>query len=508
MKKTFLAAAILLGICLPVAAEKITDRDIYDPPIAGEEHSAVTDAPVQSDDTAERQEEVIPINLSASHAAYDSKSGDFYANGNVVVTQGEEKMVSPYVFGNMKTGDLYLVQGGALVEGTSVMNGSWVHYNFNTKTGEIIEIKGENNKGKGKYNKSRDEMEYYNAPHAFIFPDKIVGDQGGTFTNCPAVEHPACLLVEAKTFEIYPRDRIVGHDVKVYLRGKHIYSRDLWVNNFNDEDSTKITFGFGKDGDNGWYAKATVIHPLDEKTHIRAVFPQYSDAKYKPSYGISHYERNFIVRYSNAWDEDDGDWYYKQNNWVAEYKKHYFVDGIPLSYSASIEYGLWQKWDVDHRKKVGHRSWHREIAAYIDHDPIYFFNSKNTALRLRFGRKWVNESYNDDSRKTDIYHAQLDQIITDKWRTWVAYHQEEETSALFDLNNPDMEEEVRNGLEFKPDTKNTFTIINRHDVGKGKPYEIDYIWLHKFCCWTLEVEYEFDRDEDDRTLSFHYYYDF
>lgn len=37
----------------------------------------------------------------------------------------------------MKTGDVWLKQGGTLVEPQSTMNGEWAYYNFNSKTGEI-----------------------------------------------------------------------------------------------------------------------------------------------------------------------------------------------------------------------------------------------------------------------------------------------------------------------------------------------------------------------------------
>lgn len=49
--------------------------------------------------------------------------------------------------------------------------------------------------------------DYFKAPHATIYPDKIVVDEGGQTTRCPAVEHDPCLLITAKTFEIYPKEK-------------------------------------------------------------------------------------------------------------------------------------------------------------------------------------------------------------------------------------------------------------------------------------------------------------
>ena len=53
-----------------------------------------------------------------------------------------------------------------------------------------------------------------------------------------------------------------------------------------------------------------------------------------------------------------------------------------------------------------------------------------------------------------------------------------------------MARELRNGLSFKLDDKNTFTIVNRYDLGKHSNYETNYRWTHRFCCWALEFEYE------------------
>ena len=151
------------------------------------------------------QSEPLPITMTGDYASYDSVSGDFVAEGNVVITQGNETLKTVRAEGNMKTGDVWLKQGGTLVEPKSTMNGEWAYYNFNTKTGEIKKIEGKGNE------------DYFRAPHATIYPDKMVVDQGGETTRCPAVEHEPCLLVKAKTFEIYPREKMVAHDVKVYV---------------------------------------------------------------------------------------------------------------------------------------------------------------------------------------------------------------------------------------------------------------------------------------------------
>lgn len=493
MKKTFIATALAVGLCAPGFAAQYTNSDSqrYDSPAFEDEaeDSAVNKSVAPRAEQEKEAETVLPIHLTADHAEYDSTSGDFHASGNVVVKQGTDTLLTTYASGNMKTGDIWLEQGGTLLQPQSNMRGQWAHYNFNTKTGEIKQINGTSVK------------DIYDAPHATILPDKVVVDEGGRMSRCPAVKHPPCLSITAKTFEIYPKEKMVAHDVKVFVRGKHVYSRDLWVNNFNDGGKTKIMPRLGfDDSDNGFYVKLEVEQPIDEKTMVSVDLPKYSKAGFKPVYGITRDERNFRIGYSYGWDEDDDEWYKKKNNWRFDYKNHHIVKGLPLSYSGYFEYGLWE------RERDSRKSWHKEYALYLNHDPIYLFNSKNTVLNLTVGKKWVHESYNDETRSTDMYYATLAQRLSPKWRTWVGYYRENLTSSLFDIGQPDMEQELRNGLQFAPDSKNVFTVINRYDIGKGKQYETDYRWLHKFCCWALELTYEKEQHNGDNSFKLHYYF--
>ena len=496
MKKTFLATALALGLCVPAYAAQYTnsDSDRYSAPAFEDEAEQTTvnkSVPHKKSkkEIEKEAQQALPIHLTADHAEYDSVSGDFHASGNVIVTQGTDKLLTTYATGNMKTGDVWLEQGADVLQPENKMHGKWAHYNFNTKTGEIKEISGTGVK------------DIYNAPHATIYPDKIVVDEGGTMARCPAVKHPPCLSVKAKTFEIYPKEKMVAHDVQVFIRGKHVYSRDLWVNNFNDDSKTKIMPRIGYDGsDNGAYVKLEISQPVSEKTMINIDLPKYSKAGFKPVYGVDHNERNFSINYFTGWDEDDDVWYKKENNWRFNYKNHHIVDGLPLSYSGYFEYGLWK------RETGGYSSWHKEYAVYLNHDPIYLFNSKNTVLNLTVGKKWVNESQTGETRSTDMYYATLGQRLTPKWRTWVGYYREDQTSDLFDIGQPDMAQELRNGVTFSPDSKNAFSIINRYDVSKGNQYETDYRWLHKFCCWALELTYEKKQYEDDNSFKIHYYF--
>lgn len=501
MNKTLLTAALALSLTTSAYAAQFTNSnsEIFNPNTGISETTEVNPDAADIKDTRTKEEKAakapMPINMSAEHADYDSVSGDFHVSGNVVITQGVEKLVTAEAFGNMKTGDVYMEKGGTVVDANQTASGKWIHYNFNNKTGEIKEISGAGVK------------DIYSSPHAIITPDKIVMDQGGVLQRCPAIKHPPCLSVKAKTFEIYPKDKLVAKDVQVFIRGKHIYSRDLWVNRLDDGARTKIkpTAGW-EDKDSGFYLGVKLEQPITEDISVLADVVDYSRVGFKNKYGLKYDNKFFRLKYTNGWDLDDDDWYKKQNNWRFDLKSQRIAKGLPLSYSGYYEYGLWQR-EFGHGESRGPKSWHREYAAYLNHDPIHLFNSKKNSLNLTVGKKWAHESYTKESNSTEMYYATFTQNISPKWTAWTGYYHEKLTSALFDIDQPDMAHEWRMGVQFKPDRTNTFSIVNRYDTDNGEQYETDYRWEHKFCCWRLEFILEDERKKNDHNFIVHYYFD-
>lgn len=496
MNKTLLATCVALSLCSYGYAEEQFTNSASDRFVTGlestvEENTIKEAKDIKDTRTPEEKKAKtpMPINLSADHCDYDSTSGEFHVSGNVVITQGIEKLMTTEAWGNLKTGDVFMEKGGAIVEKNSKSSGKWAHYNFNNKTGEIKEITGITKK------------DSFSASHAVVTPEKIILDEGGTSSRCPAKVHPSCFSISAKTIEVFPGAKVVAKDVKVFVRGKHVYSRDRWVNTF-DDNTTRIMprVGWGN-RHNGAYIKLDVSQPIGNQVNARLLLPKYTKAGYKPVYSLNHTNKNFNLSYKNGWEEDDDIWYRKQNTWRFSYKPHHIVKGLPISYSGYFEYGLWK------RQNRNYQSWHRESAIYLNHDPIHLFNSRKNSLNLTVGKKWVHESYTKELVSTKMYYASFAQEISPKWTVWNGYYQEDKTSNLFNLGQPDMAKEWRIGVKFQPDRANTFSIVNRFDTEKGHEYETDYKWYHRFCCWSLELVFEDEKYKNDHSFKVHWYFD-
>ena len=457
--------------------------------------------------TKKEKTKSLPLIITGEDAQYDTESGDFIIEGNVNVRQGLTKLSSTKAVGNEKSGDIWLLEGGTLQEPTNTVHAHWAHYNFNKETGELLHLKGASNKGGNGAKK-----DYYEAPHGVIENGMLVIDQGGMTTSCPAVRHSSCLSVKAKTITIIPNERIIARGVQVFVKGKHIYSRDVWVNDLQ-QSNNRLMPHVGWNGDKGFYIALDYEQPIGNpllknptKAYMHQVY--YTKSKYKPFYGIRHDEKDFYIRLNHGYvydsdndDIDEGIWLHKKMDWGLFWKPHRISKKLPLTYEAYITHGLWQ---YSHRDWS---SWHTEKVIRLKHDRFYPLGGKKLYMDLMVGRKWVDESYGNfairqkgvttrygKSLNSNIYEGTLGYRFSKKWNIWTRYHNEHKTSRLFSLGQPDFAKEWRTGISWKPDEHNTFTVVNRHNSDSSTSshgnYSTVFRWSHRFCCEVLTVQYE------------------
>lgn len=465
------------------------------------------------DSKKQREKAVQPLIITGDDARYANDSGDFVIEGNVRMEQGETRLSSSRAVGNAKTGDVWLLTGGTLQEPSNTIQVQWAHYNFNNKTGELRYLEGVSQPGR-----TDDKKDLYRAPHAIVEDGKMIIDQGGEYTRCPAVLHPPCVSVKAKTITIIPNDKIVARNVQVFARGKLLYSRNVWIHSLK-EGASQIGPRFGWKSDKGFYVALDYELPIGNpqvnnptKAYMRQVY--YTKAKYKPFYGIRHDEHDFYLRLHDGYvyDSDDdrideGIWLHKKMDWGIFLKPHRIVKGLPLTYDGHITHGLWKytnaNWSSRHTEKV----------IRLRHDRFYPFGGRKLYMDLMVGRKWVNESNaaTPDTVRfgknlhTNIYRGTLGYRFSDKLNIWETYHNEHKTSYNFSLGQPSYNRGWVTGISWIPDKHNTFTIANIHNSDSGSPthgnYSTVFSWNHTFCCEVLTVIYERKHYNGDHSFS-------
>ena len=469
--------------------------------LAGNKGKSVSSANKGNKKKEKTNAQPLPLIIKGNDAQYSSESGDFVIEGNVRLQQGLTNVTSTKAVGNANTGDIWLLEGGTLQEPTNRVNARWAHYNFNKETGELLHLKGASSA-----NPRSGKFDYYEAPHGLIEHGMLIMDQGGMSTRCPAVKHHPCVSVKAKTITIIPNDRIIARGVQVFVKGKHVYSRDVWINELNKENK-QIKPRIGWDNERGWYASLEYSRPIGNPLlknpttfYMEQIF--YTKSKYKPFYGITHDRRDFYVRVNSGYvydsdnDElDEGIWLQKKIDWGLFLKPHRIAKGLPLSIDGYITHGLWKYSNQDWE------SWHTEKAVFLRHDRFYPLGGKKLYMDLMVGRKWIHESLNNDTTRrygnslnTNIYHGTLGYRFSNKWNIWTTYHNEHRTSYLFSKDQPSFVKDLSMGIAWDPDKHNSFTIINRRNLDSETHthgnYTTTFTWRHRFCCELLTVSYE------------------
>ena len=492
MKKQILLAGFLTFSVASTAfaasyydGSKISDRE--GPDFEVEETLPAAQTSVKEEKKAKgEQKQVLPITLYGDNVLYHKDTGDFSATGNVRILQGQQTLYTTKVEGNMQSGDVFLQSGGRLTEPDAQMKGEWLHYNFNNKTGEIKKITGTSGK------------DIFKADHATIMPDVIVLDEGGQTTRCPAIEHDPCVLVTAKKVEIYPKEKIVAHDVKVFIKGKHIYSRDLLVNRLDSEREQSFLPKLGYSDNDGFKMRIHYEHNFNERLAAVGDFNYYDKHGYRPMYGLHYDHKGFYAKLQDGWSEDsDDNWIKKESDITVGLKGQRISEDLPLSYGVYYNHGLWKDDNI--------KSWHTEYGINVNHDRIYFDNSKSLFLDLGIGAKKKKESYDDSTTNTMTYSASLGKKFDERLNAWTSYYWEKSENDLFDYNRPDMAEELQNGVTYRFDDKNSLTFVNRYDLGKGNLYEQTWRYMHNFCCFQIEIEYRDEKQNGNK--SWHVKYD-
>ena len=198
-------------------------------------------------------------------------------------------------------------------------------------------------------------------------------------------------------------------------------------------------------------------------------------------------------------------------DWGLYLKPHRLAKGLPLSVDAYATHGLWQ---YTHRDWS---SWHTDMVFNLRHDRFYPLGGKKLYMDLRIGRRWTRESL--DNRTTqrygqnlhsNIYHGTLGYAFSDKWNTWLTYHDEQKTSYLFSKGQPSFRKDWRIGVSWSPDKHNTFSIVNRYNADSDSNhhgnYTTNFRWLHRFCCEILSVAYtkKHYNHENEWTVKFEF----
>ena len=411
----------------------------------------------------------IPIVIEADNLHFNDSTGVLFADGNVTVTQGANKVMADRIDGNTRQSEIWIDGRAHMLQPGVDLIGNVARYNYEKRTGSMQKVGGIVDK------------HYVAANTIEILPNESIIHEG-TVTKCPA-KVPDYHVSAAKV-EIWPGEKMIFYDAKFWIKNTVIYSMPKYQKMQGAAAEAEFpTVGYTSR--NGVSIRQHFEYPLNDHIAVFATPAYYSRAGFKPVYGVIDREKTYSLSVINgSFRDSDNNWIKKEPEFKFEMRPQK-IGSSPNKYTFTAVSGFWKDGDI--------RSWHQDYLLYFTHDPI----KVNTNSQLMIGAGWetILESYDHSHRDSLKADVKLSTKWSDKWSTSLAYHYTMNNKGLFDFNQADMGKELDFGIIYKVDRLNSIGISHRYDLGGHRVYDRDYTWYHNLHCWELAVTYREKRQE-------------
>ena len=210
---------------------------------------------------------------------------------------------------------------------SALMESSDYHENYGKKTGSMVDVKG------------RADAHYITAKRFEFYPDHMVA-YDATETECSAKKPDYHFA--AKKITIYPQQKMMMDNVKLYLKGTPIFSRKHYEKDITPGASGKENFlpRIGYNNDDKLYLKWDLEFPLQKNLSANANVLVTTADGWRSNYDLTF--NNGYLRTGVAYgyfEDDDDKWLKKEPSYFLNYSDH--LAGTHFTYNVGGEYGRW-----------------------------------------------------------------------------------------------------------------------------------------------------------------------
>lgn len=427
--------------------------------------------------TEKAKKSTAPLTIEGDELYFDDHTGEVHAKGKVVVTQNPDTLQTEEMRGNTKTTEVWIDGVATIIqpEVRTTLTGHTVHYNYGTKNGEMAEPHG------------MVGMERVAGKDAQFYPDRLVAHEA-TMTRCPAKVPD--YHVSATKVEIWPGDKLIAYNAKVWIKDTVIYSIGKYQRSLKDSDKSelpKVNYS-NKDGVS---LEQYFEYPLTNNWAFGTTQVYYTKQGYRPQYALIDREEQYTFRI------DEGHFRDGNSNWIKKEPEFRFdwhsqrIGKLPIRYTFSAVYGKW----MDSTKS----SWHQDYTIYFTHDPIKLSDS----LTWYIGTGWekIKESYDGSVVNTYRANTSLYKVVSPKLTVWAGYNYTQNNKSLFDYGRADVGKELISGFSYKLDRMNTISFKKSYDLENERTYSDTISWLRNLHCWNMTLNYEMKRVDHTRHIT-------
>ena len=406
-----------------------------------------------------------PIEIVADEMYFSDKTGELFAKGNVVITQDKSKILADIIRGNDKETQVWVDGLARLTDPLTNITGMKLRYHYGSQFGFMQDVQGK-------------------CDHDYISGKNVHYEQGkltayhATTTTCPAKGVPDHRIT-ARKIEIWPGDRMVAYDAKIWIKNFVLYSTPRYSRSLKDDETEFPSFGY-EDPD-GFFIKQRLNYALTDRITAYTDLAYYSKAGFKPDFGISDYETDYSLKLITGYFKDgDGrrvrkepelqfDWHQKP---IGKTKWNFYF---------TATYG---KWTDDYKS-----SWHEDYNLYFPRNPIYLDKKKTWTWNNGFGFEWIRDSYNSSSQNLTKFNTSLSKRLTPWLTAWIGYNYTSNNASVFSYNQVNVTNELVRGFHIQLTKKTGLSFVNSYDMLHNRTYE-NYITLHQnLHCWNSRLEY-------------------
>jgi len=418
-----------------------------------------------------------PIVIDADHLTFSDATGDLLASGHVSIVQNDNKIITEKMKGNSKQTEVWIDGVADFLQPGTKLTGTGTQYNYTQQTGTMVDVKG--NVG--------------NQHVAGHDVDMMTGEtiiHNGMATKCPA-KVPDYRMT-AQRIEIWPGDKMIAYDAKFWVGNVVLFTLPKYQTslkkNAKDED---IFPRVGYNTTDGVSVREHLEDQLSDKVAAYVDLNYYSKRGFEPDAGVIDREPRYSVGVVTGQYEDSN------NNWITKKPEFDFtlnsqrLGASPLSYTFSSIYGQWYNGALT--------SWHQDDTLYFARDPINL--SKGLSLNLGTGFEHIHESVDGSNINSFKYDAVLTKQWSPKFSTGAEYHYDNDISAIFSYNAPELARETDLDFTYKIDNKNTITVRRSYNANTNTIFDQDYTWTRDLHCWQGTFTFRAKRNEFDYNLS-------
>jgi len=417
----------------------------------------------------------IPIVIEADTLHFNDSSGVLFADGNVVITQGQNKVMANHIDGNTRQSEVWIDGQAHMLQPGVDLIGNAARYNYGQRTGSMQKVAGIVDK------------QIVAANSVEVLPNEAI-IHNGSVTRCPAKVPD--YHVSASKVEIWPGDKMIFYEAKFWIKNTVIFSLPKYQKMLTTGSEAEFpTVGYNNK--NGISIRQHFEYPLGDRTAVFADPTYYTHAGFKPVYGVIDREKTYSLSVINGSFRD------ADNNWIKKEPEFKFethpqkIGSSPIKYTFTALSGFWKDGAI--------RSWHQDYLLYFTHDPIQV--NANSKLWVGAGWETILESYDQSQRDSLKADVKLETKWSPKWSTHLAYHYTMNNRGLFAFNQADMGKELDFGVIYKLDRLNSIGVSHRYDLGDHRVFDRDYTWYHNLHCWDLAVTYREKRQEINCDLT-------